>query len=195
MKSWKTCHDGAASATTWRREKWRNRIHSLTAARLIGVVSAAKGEGSMSNTLRLKIVALSCGLAAVLAATAYAVTFGEPDGTRHPNVGALVVDWNPDSPGPDEFCTGTLVSPTLFLTAAHCMYGWDEGTEFWVTFSPTYDEDTAVPAELVFVSSFTIHEGFAQRVAAWRVAHTAAAGHATSLLARMDALIAKLEVR
>jgi secreted trypsin-like serine protease len=116
----------------------------------------------MSKTLRLKIVALACGLAAVLTATTSAITFGEPDGTRHPNVGALVADWNSDSPGPDAFCTGTLVSPTLFLTAAHCMYGWDEGTEFWVTFSPTYDEDAAVPAGLVFVSDFTFHEGFAQ---------------------------------
>lgn len=116
----------------------------------------------MNRTLRLKIVALACGLAAVLIATVNAITFGEPDGMRHPNVGALVAEWNSESPGPDAFCTGTLVSPTLFLTAAHCMYGWDEGTEFWVTFSPSYDEDAAIPAGLVFVSDFTFHEDFAQ---------------------------------
>ena len=105
---------------------------------------------------------LACAAAAVVAATADAITFGELDGPRHPNVGALVADWNPDSPGPDEFCTGTLVSSTLLLTAAHCMYGWEEGTEFWVTFSPTYDESAASPSGLVPVSSFTIHERFAQ---------------------------------
>ena len=60
---------------------------------------------------------------AIAAGAVQAITFGEPDGTRHPNVGALVADWNPDSPGPDQFCTGTLVSPTLFLTAAHCLVG------------------------------------------------------------------------
>ncbi len=107
-------------------------------------------------------VALGCATAAVFASTATAIVFGEPDGNRHSNVGALVADWNPDSPGPDQFCTGTLVSPTLFLTAAHCLDGWPEGTEFWVTFSPTYDEDAAAPSGLVAVSSFVIHEGFAQ---------------------------------
>ena len=116
----------------------------------------------MRNKLGLKVVALACATAAVVAATATAITFGEPDGMRHPNVGALVADYRPSSPGPDQVCTGTLVSPTLFLTAAHCLYGWPEGTQFWVTFSPEYDEDAASPSGLVAVSSFTIHEGFAQ---------------------------------
>jgi secreted trypsin-like serine protease len=108
------------------------------------------------------MVAVACSAAALLAATANAITFGEPDGTRHPYVGALVADWNEESPGPDEFCTGTLVSPTLFLTAAHCMVDWPEGTEFWVSFRPVYDEDAAAPSGLVPVSTFTTHEGFAQ---------------------------------
>ena len=107
-------------------------------------------------------VAVVCSAAAFVAATAQAITFGEPDGTRHPNVGALVADWNEESPGPDQFCTGTLVSPTLFLTAAHCMVGWPEGTQFWVTFAPAYDEDAASPTGLVRVSSFTVHEDFGQ---------------------------------
>lgn len=47
-----------------------------------------------------------------------AVTDGELDGEEHPFVGLMVAD--------DEFgnplwrCTGTLISPTLFLTAGHC---------------------------------------------------------------------------
>lgn len=108
-----------------------------------------------------KILALAFVIAAVVATTASAITFGEPDGNRHPNVGALVADWNPDSPGPDQFCTGTLVSSTLFLTAAHCMTGWGD-TPIYVTFSPTYDEGSASPSGLVPVSSYVIHEKFGQ---------------------------------
>jgi secreted trypsin-like serine protease len=116
----------------------------------------------MTKRRGLTVAVFACATAAVVVVTANAITFGEPDGTRHPNVGALVADWNADSPGPDEFCTGTLVSQWLFLTAAHCLYGWPEGTQFSVTFSPVYDEDADAPSGLVPVSSFTIHEGFAQ---------------------------------
>ncbi len=115
----------------------------------------------MTKKLSLTLAALACA-AAIFTGTAGAITFGQPDGTAHPNVGALVADWNEDSPGPDQFCTGTLVSPTLFLTAAHCMTDWPEGTEFWVTFSPTYDEDAASPSGLVPVVDFTIHEAYGQ---------------------------------
>jgi secreted trypsin-like serine protease len=113
--------------------------------------------------MRIKLgsvmVALLCA-AAVLAGLAQAITFGEPDGTRHPQVGALVADWNEDSPGPDQFCTGTLVDDNLFLTAAHCMVGWPEDQEFWVTFEPQYDETAANPRRLHRVTDFTIHEGY-----------------------------------
>jgi secreted trypsin-like serine protease len=110
----------------------------------------------------LVLAALACAVGAALAPSAGAIVFGEPDGTRHPNVGALVADWNEESPGPDQFCSGTLVSPTLFLTAAHCLVGWEEGTQFWVTFSPVYDEAAESPSGLVAVQSFVVHEGFGQ---------------------------------
>lgn len=116
----------------------------------------------MTKKFRLYVAALACAAAAVVATTASAITFGEPDGTRHPNVGALVADWNPNSPGPDQFCTGTLVRETLFLTAAHCMVGWPEGTVISVTFSPEYNEASPSPGGLVRVLSYTIHEGFGQ---------------------------------
>jgi len=47
-----------------------------------------------------------------------AVTDGTPDGEGHPFVGLMVAD---DAGGnPLWRCSGTLISPTLFLTAGHC---------------------------------------------------------------------------
>jgi len=49
---------------------------------------------------------------------AYAVTDGDPDGEGHPYVGLMVAD---DANGnPLWRCSGTLISPTVFLTAGHC---------------------------------------------------------------------------
>ena len=82
--------------------------------------------------------------ALVLAAGAGAITFGEPDGNLHPEVGALLADWDPDSPGPDILCTGTLISPTVFLTAGHCTAFLEsiDISQVWVTFASTYDEES-----------------------------------------------------
>jgi hypothetical protein len=50
---------------------------------------------------------------------ASAITDGAPDGEGHPAVGALVsTKAYPD--GTWSYCSGTLISPTVFLTAAHC---------------------------------------------------------------------------
>ncbi|MBV9789770.1 MAG: trypsin-like serine protease [Chloroflexi bacterium] len=71
----------------------------------------------------------------VIAAPAYAITNGQPDGNQHPNVGGLVSPTQ-YSDGTWLYCTGTLISPTVFLTAAHC----DEGTaQVTVTFDPAYE--------------------------------------------------------
>jgi hypothetical protein len=49
---------------------------------------------------------------------ASAVTNGEPDNDAHPYVGLMVAD---DADGnPLWRCTGTLISPNVFLTAGHC---------------------------------------------------------------------------
>lgn len=64
---------------------------------------------------------IAAGLAlAFTASTASAITWGSADGQRHPQVGALVAQF---SGGTYAYCTGTLISPTVFLTAAHCDLG------------------------------------------------------------------------
>jgi len=71
-------------------------------------------------------------LATVLAAHLAAITYGFPDGNRHPNVGALVGTY---SGGLYPYCSGTLISPTVFLTAAHCNIG---SSRVSVTFTSTF---------------------------------------------------------
>ena len=70
----------------------------------------------------------------VLAAPAQAITNGAPDGNGHPNVGALLAP-QAFSDGTWEECSGTLIAPRVFLTAAHC----DEGlARVKVTFDSVY---------------------------------------------------------
>ena len=84
--------------------------------------------------------ALSSILFALLiaAAPAGAITNGAPDGSGHPEVGALLAQ-QPYPDGTWAECTGTLISPTVFLTAEHC----DEGvSRVAVTFDSTYSAST-----------------------------------------------------
>jgi len=65
-----------------------------------------------------------------------AITYGEPDDNGHPNVGGLVAS-HAYSDGTWIYCSGTLISPTVFLTAAHCDYGTEQVT---VTFDTAYED-------------------------------------------------------
>jgi V8-like Glu-specific endopeptidase len=83
----------------------------------------------------MKRAALLAGVVGlVLAAPAGAITNGVPDGNRHPYVGALLAP-QAFSDGTWEECSGTLIAPRVFLTAAHC----DEGlARVKVTFDSVY---------------------------------------------------------
>lgn len=63
-----------------------------------------------------------------LGTPASAITNGEPDGSGHPWVGLLVFDVDG---APAWRCTGTLLSPTVVLTAGHCTFGTD-GARLWL---------------------------------------------------------------
>ena len=76
---------------------------------------------------RLSILAALVAALAI-AAPASAITNGTPDGGEHPYVGQLIF-YVPDAesalfndPGGWFSCSGTLVSPTVVLTAGHCTF-------------------------------------------------------------------------
>jgi hypothetical protein len=75
----------------------------------------------MTSQLRriFAVVLVILGLTVTSMGPAAAITGGEPDGNRHPNVG-LILFYDADG----RFrCTATLVTPTVLLTAAHCTEG------------------------------------------------------------------------
>jgi secreted trypsin-like serine protease len=85
------------------------------------------------------------GIVAATAGQASAITFGQPDGQLHPEVGAMLVRY-PDGTF-DLWCSGTLISPTVFLTAAHCGAGMaDYGVtphDVYVTFDEHWNPTTS----------------------------------------------------
>lgn len=65
----------------------------------------------------LSLLAIA-SLATVPVNQASAITFGSPDGDDHPHVGTLLFVQNGEG---FYSCTGTLLSPTVMLTAGHCV--------------------------------------------------------------------------
>jgi secreted trypsin-like serine protease len=77
----------------------------------------------------LVTLAAAALLATALAVPAVAVTDGELDGNGHPYVGLMVAQ---DADGhPMWRCSGTLLSPTVFLTAGHCTEAPAAHVEIW----------------------------------------------------------------
>lgn len=93
---------------------------------------------------RIAIIATIVALLVIVAAPASAITYGEPDGNDHPFVGSMVL--SVPKKGVFQWCSGTLIAPTVFLTASHCTAPVDAvlaanpGAQMLVTFDPTINE-------------------------------------------------------
>ena len=94
---------------------------------------------------RAVLLLATMALAILLAGgVAQAIINGEPDigEDAHPYVGALVTEFEV-AEGETELlpvCSGTLISPTVFLTAGHCTeLVIEEDLPTYVTFDPTYE--------------------------------------------------------
>src|SRR5919199_2262932 len=94
--------------------------------------------------LRAASAVLAAAAAVVLgtASPGWAITNGAPDGNGHPAVGGLV-SATQYSDGTWIYCSGTLVSPTVFVTAAHCA---EDTPNVRVTFDSAYQAGDKVYA-------------------------------------------------
>jgi hypothetical protein len=115
---------------------------------------------------RIRRIALLVGVigALALAAPVGAITNGQPDNGEHPYVGQLLfyvpddIDSRFTDPGGWFNCSGTLISPTVVLTAGHCTFdtghdgastlpGGAGGNDVWVSFeeAPDYTGISSAP--------------------------------------------------
>jgi hypothetical protein len=78
----------------------------------------------MKKPVRLALAATLIAVPLVFTGLAGAITNGVPDGNAHPYVGVA----SSGVPG-GIFCSGTLLSATVFLTAGHCTEAFEETIE------------------------------------------------------------------
>ena len=99
----------------------------------------------MKRLLRLFLLSTAFVMPLLPAPLLHAITFGQPDGDLHPNVGTMIVEIEGERVN---VCTGTLISPTVYLTAAHCTAGFPglgiRPDDVWVTFDSTFDQRSPV---------------------------------------------------
>jgi secreted trypsin-like serine protease len=89
-------------------------------------------------------------LSGATASPAGAITFGQVDGNLHPWVGALVIETSPGVK--DWICSGTLIAPKVFLTAAHCLAGSGiPADQVWATFDSTFS-----PSGTLYHGTYTL---------------------------------------
>ena len=102
----------------------------------------------MLRTIIATVVAATCSLlgqAGAAPAAADVAPWGEPDDAQHPYSGQLLRFENGEALGG---CSGTLVSPTVFITAGHCAIRKQQnpGMDLWVTFESEWTK-TSPPTD------------------------------------------------
>src|SRR5687767_9480579 len=94
---------------------------------------------------RLAALLATAVAATVLAAPVAAITYNAEPDFVHDYVGLAVFYTTPDPETGDPYshrCSGTLISPTVFVTAGHCTEGVDEGRVYFEqAVGPNYDPD------------------------------------------------------
>jgi secreted trypsin-like serine protease len=89
--------------------------------------------------MRKIVLLVAVVLAVSLVGGADAITYGQPDNNLHPNVGAMI-RLRPSDNQLRIVCSGSLISPTVFLTASHCTSFVESTgqTDIWVTFDSSF---------------------------------------------------------
>ena len=108
--------------------------------------------------MRRRIISLlaSTGLVLALAAPVGAISYGQIDeNNTYDNVGALIAEFDD---GKFVICSGTLIAPTVFLTAAHCV---DDGATMWVSFDQVITEPVTSPPNTLYEGTAHAHPDFA----------------------------------
>jgi secreted trypsin-like serine protease len=98
-----------------------------------------------------RLLAIGALAALLVSSPVGAITFGHADGSDHPNVGAMTILGSDGTP--NLVCSGTLVSPTVFLTASHCTAVLAE--------EDLTDHDVYVTFDETIGAASTLHRGTA----------------------------------
>lgn len=106
-------------------------------------VMSFRGDRLMQTHKLFRAVLVAIAALVMAFSPVAAVTDGEFDGEAHPFVGLMVAQWIPEGGGDPEIlwrCSGTLISPWVFLTAGHCTDGANH-VEIWFD----ADVDSGIP--------------------------------------------------
>jgi len=80
------------------------------------------------------------------------VSNGQPTGSAYGGVGVVLIDQGGDGTA-DFLCSGSLISPTVLLTAGHCLLG--PGTVYYISFVPDVLPLPPASAFIVSTTAFT----------------------------------------
>ena len=177
----------ATKASKRRKASWFSSVHATIDDSLRRTPAWLSGRASLSDGIcHVAVGGIRCGsvralaisflcqcccssllaviAVAIFARSASAITNGTLDGTKHPNVGALLAEWR--TPGvKEELCTGTLISPTVFLTASHCTAYLESlgipTSQIWVSFDQ--DVDPVTPATNLYQGHWVTNPGYNHR--------------------------------